>query len=338
MLHKFKNIILHTRIIFFIKVLSIIIIFLNKLSMNSSVESWTEFFQSHRLTRPFLSLLSKKKVSSASSFLFFKSRLSKPFIKKFIKTYKINPDNFEPSYGKSYNSLNDFFIRKFKPGLREFSKHRGTISSPCEGNITYIPNATESTTFFVKDKIFNLRDFLGKEDLSILHDSNNEINASMVIIRLLPEHYHRIHMPISGQIVSQTPINGKLLSVRPVAFTDWQNPLIQNYRIILECETEFKQKYFFVVVGAMFVGSIVITAKIKSPLSAGDEIGYFEFGGSTIALVFNQKDIAKIYAEWNPDAQGCLEKPLLLGSKIGELTLPKLPANNQKLSLFEVQK
>lgn len=41
-----------------------------------------------------------------------------------------------------------------------------------------------------------------------------------------------------------------------------------------------------VCVGAMMVGSTVITAKGGSNVARGDELGYFKFGGSTLVVLF----------------------------------------------------
>lgn len=41
-----------------------------------------------------------------------------------------------------------------------------------------------------------------------------------------------------------------------------------------------------ICVGAMMVGSTVITAKAGQQVKRTDELGYFQFGGSTIVLLF----------------------------------------------------
>lgn len=47
-------------------------------------------------------------------------------------------------------------------------------------------------------------------------------------------------------------------------------------------------KVAVVCVGAMLVGSIIITAKVGSELKRADEMGYFAFGGSTLVVVFEK--------------------------------------------------
>lgn len=42
----------------------------------------------------------------------------------------------------------------------------------------------------------------------------------------------------------------------------------------------------FVAIGALCVGSVTITPAVGSTLTKGQPLGYFEFGGSTVAVVF----------------------------------------------------
>ena len=42
----------------------------------------------------------------------------------------------------------------------------------------------------------------------------------------------------------------------------------------------------FVPVGATCVGSVEMTLIEDEPFSKGDELGFFQFGGSTVVLVF----------------------------------------------------
>jgi phosphatidylserine decarboxylase len=72
----------------------------------------------------------------------------------------------------------------------------------------------------------------------------------------------------------------------------------ENVRVIVPIDTERFGRMFVVCVGAMMVGSTVITAKKGQKVQRTDELGYFKFGmspfvenanregGSTIILLF----------------------------------------------------
>lgn len=277
----------------------------------TTIEQVTAFLQTSFVSRWILTTLSSRYISSIASNIFFKSSISKSFIPLFIDQYKIDASKFTPPNDAEYISLNDFFIRKFRqPPI--FAATTSMFSACCEGLITVIPDLKTTDSFFIKSHNFTLERFLqNKDDASYFSDG-----ATLIIIRLQPKHYHRIHMPTSGEILSQKCIDGKLVSVAPIAFTQWQNPLIKNFRQILWIQSTYGPKFIMAPVGAMFVGSIIITAKQKTNIVAGEDIGYFEFGGSTVVLLFRTKD-------FKPDKTflpSCQEQAIEIGTIIGQYT------------------
>lgn len=62
----------------------------------------------------------------------------------------------------------------------------------------------------------------------------------------------------------------------------------ENARTIVWMDSKEFGKVAVVCVGAMLVGSIIITAKVGSELKRADEMGYFAFGGSTLVVVFEK--------------------------------------------------
>ena len=67
-------------------------------------------------------------------------------------------------------------------------------------------------------------------------------------------------------------------------------------------------------VGAMMVGKIVNHS--KTSFQRGEEKGYFEFGGSTIVVLF-KKDIVVIDEDIIKNSQNNDETRVLMGEKIG---------------------
>lgn len=63
----------------------------------------------------------------------------------------------------------------------------------------------------------------------------------------------------------------------------------ENSRCVVYMDTEEFGKVAIVLIGAMMVGSIILTAKVGDKLARTDELGYFAFGGSTIVVLW-QKD------------------------------------------------
>lgn len=62
-----------------------------------------------------------------------------------------------------------------------------------------------------------------------------------------------------------------------------------NARTVVWIDSKEFGKVAVVCVGAMLVGSIIITAELGKEVKRTDEMGYFAFGGSTLIVIF-QKD------------------------------------------------
>jgi hypothetical protein len=62
----------------------------------------------------------------------------------------------------------------------------------------------------------------------------------------------------------------------------------ENARTVVWMDSKEFGKVAVVCVGAMLVGSIIITAQVGSELKRTDEMGYFAFGGSTLIVVFEK--------------------------------------------------
>ncbi|MDB0615211.1 phosphatidylserine decarboxylase [Tenacibaculum dicentrarchi] len=69
-------------------------------------------------------------------------------------------------------------------------------------------------------------------------------------------------------------------------------------------------------VGATMVGSIIETYTANLPVKKGDEMGYFAFGGSTIVLIVDKKNI-KIDADILKNTKNRIETFVKMGEKIG---------------------
>lgn len=237
------------------------------------------------------------KVIGKFNHIFSKSKLSTKnlslpllTIPRFLKMCEadgcaINFDDFEKK-ANQYENLNELFTRRFKPGVRFFSQNQNIFSAPAEGMLTSIPSLKKTDSFFVKNKKFSLASFLKspKNEKLIGED------PMVLIFRLRIGDYHRFHMPTSAQIIEVYDLGGKLLSVQPSAFTEKQNPFIENYRKVLVCKTTQNNIFLIVIVGAFNVGSIKISCKLNQLLSAGDEIGFFEIGGSTVVTIIPQEN------------------------------------------------
>ncbi len=201
---------------------------------------------------------------------------SKGKIKDFVRNFKIPMDEYIP---QEYRSFNEFFIRRFKEGMRPFSEG-SKFPAFAEGRYLVFPEISLEQTFPVKGKYLQASDLLG-DDLR----AKDFEGGSLVIARLCPTDYHRFHFPDEGEILEQYTISGKYHSVNPYALRKQNDVFIANERQISILKTKTFGKLAYIEVGALMVGKIVQTHSIDAPFKRGDEKGYFLFGGSTVILL-----------------------------------------------------
>lgn len=250
----------------------------------------------------FIKLLAKKYVSDFIG-LIMKSYFSKYYVSKFIKKYGVVIDDFEIANWKSFN---DFFIRKVKLTSRPFSK--SCIISPCDGKII-IRKLNKNSNFSIKGENLNLNKFLAD---SLLSDKFSD--GTLIIIRLSPTDYHRFHYPFTGDLLSSNKISGSLFSVQPIALKSISNIFVRNKREISVLKSG-KHEVIYSEVGATGIGSIVNTRKLDI-FKIGDEKGYFQFGGSTIVLIFKNGEFKPSTEIYSNSCAG-YETEILMGNKIG---------------------
>jgi len=177
------------------------------------------------------------------------SSLSRNAVEGFIQDFKIPMEEYENG---PFSSFNEFFIRKFRPGIRSFEKTPDRFSAPAEGRYLVFPSITESTKLPVKGATLNGPELLGNSP-----EMRRFYGGPGFIARLCPVDYHRFHFPDSGKVISQTEIKGPLHSVNPVALASRGDLLFRNERQITVIETENLGALAYVEVGALWVRKIV---------------------------------------------------------------------------------
>lgn len=205
------------------------------------------------------------------------------FIKPFIKSYNIDMSEFQDL---GFGSFNEFFRRPLKFGARIIDTNPKSIISPADGIMYYISNLNCQTTFMVKGTVFDLDAFLcnypGVEDF---------IEGTLVVIYLAPHNYHRFHFPCSSFATTPYRIAGFYESVNPIVYQFGIQPLIENERQVIRLKGYDRKDILMVSVGAMIVGKIALTYSPDRYYHKADEAGYFEFGGSTIVLIFPKNTV-----------------------------------------------
>ncbi|KAK6343823.1 hypothetical protein TWF696_007482 [Orbilia brochopaga] len=109
--------------------------------------------------------------------------------------------------------------------------------------------------------------------------------------RLSPQDYHRYHSPVTGTVKWYKRFSGNYYNVDPLNLRSRIDILTTNARCAVCLETEKYGEVLFVAIGATDVGTVNFRDEARlvgSRIRKGDEIGRFEFGGSSILVVFQK--------------------------------------------------
>ena len=205
--------------------------------------------------------------------LYAKSSFSRTKISSFRREFQINDTDFVDS---NYKTLNEYFIRSFKPGARVFASASDEFASPAEG---YAIAAT-SEFLPVKGITANASALLSRQPQFLISCSCS--------IRLTPKEYHRFHFPMDGEIVDQYEVDGKLYSINPTTLAYEPNLFIRNKRLVLHLKFKSGNQCYLILIGATYIGSVISHKKKGDRFRKGDEAGFFEFGGSTAVILFDK--------------------------------------------------
>lgn len=225
--------------------------------------------------------------------LFFRE----PFLKAFGRFFGVNFSEIaEPL--SSFKTLQDFFIRRLRPGLRPIDSAQ--IISPCDGAFGQCGKIEQGLLLQIKGRSYQLTDLLG--------ESAPEFeNGYFTTIYLSPKDYHRFHMPVTAPVTKARYIPGCLWPVNAWAVKNINRLFCVNERIVCW----LGQEAILVAVGATMVGKVKLafdpdlTTNIKGSagilkhyetrvLQKGEELGYFEFGSTVVLLTQTKLEVGTL--------------------------------------------
>lgn len=244
-------------------------------------------------------------------------------ITNFIKKFDVDMSESLVEDGKQFIHFNDFFCRQLKPTARPIAPENNGIISPADGAISQVGKIEEGRIFQAKGRDFTTAELLGGDK----HLAEKFTNGQFTTIYLSPKDYHRVHMPIDGELVSMHHIPGALFSVNPTTTESVPRLFARNERVVTIFKTEFGP-VAIILVGAMIVASIdtvwggqiapagrkvqVTNYNYQSPirLKKGQEMGRFKLG-STVIMLFPENSM-----EW--EAALSADDSVRMGQLIGK--------------------
>lgn len=186
-----------------------------------------------------------------------------------------------------FKNFNEFFYRALKPGARPCSApdNPHVITSPADCRSVVFNRIDAATNIWIKGRDFSVKRLLGD---AYPEDAAKYENGALGIFRLAPQDYHRFHIPVDGVLRKPKLIAGEYYTVNPMAIRSALDVYGENVRVIVPIDTVAHGRVMVICVGAMMVGSTVITRQEGEQVKRAEELGYFKFGGSTIVLLFEE--------------------------------------------------
>ncbi|OJD30607.1 phosphatidylserine decarboxylase [Diplodia corticola] len=216
---------------------------------------------------------------------------------------------------EEFKTFNEFFYRALKPGARPCSAPNDPqiITSPADCRSVVFNQISQAQKIWVKGREFTMERLIGK---AYPEDVKRFEGGALGIFRLAPQDYHRFHIPVDGVMGEPRTIEGEYYTVNPMAIRSALDVYGENVRICVPIDSPTHGRVMVICVGAMMVGSTVITAKTGDRVSRADELGYFKFGGSTILVLFEPGVM-----EWDDDmvdnSNQALETLIRVGMSVG---------------------
>lgn len=249
-----------------------------------------------------------------------------PHIQSFIQTYNLPLNELlEPDLTK-YPTFNAFFSRKLTEAARPIAGvgNASVFVSPADCRMNVFNDIDSAKKFWVKGQQFSVPELLGHEEGC---DTLQRDGKSMLVIaRLAPQDYHRFHAPCDATVISVKDIPGQLYTVNPQAINEDLNVFTKNKRSVMLVSANLgpgreQVPLAFVAIGAMLVGSIGWSKKPGESVKKGEELGWFQYGGSTVILVSPSQDQTGLQfdADLVSNSEKSTETVVTMGTQIGTL-------------------
>ena len=270
-------------------------------------QKWMDLLYGNPLGYLFTKGILKKRWASQAIGWFKSNPASALQVPEFIEEFKIPMEEYEEG---PFHTFNEFFIRRFRDGAREWEANPNRFAAPAEARYFFFPEMPKGMP--VKGHHVSLAELVGDPDFARDFDG-----GAGFIARLCPVDYHRFHFPFEGKILKSWKVEGAFHSVNPVALERNPKIFLENEREVTILESPVWGKVAYIEVGALGVGKIIQSYGNRTACMRGQEKGYFLFGGSTVVCVFEPGRI-KFDKDLVDSTFKGIETWLPLGSGIGD--------------------
>lgn len=252
-------------------------------------------------------------------------------IRAFMRGFKPDLSDAVHAEPTAYASFNDFFTRALRPGSRPVDADPRAIVSPVDGTVSEAGELRKDQLLQAKGRHYSLRALLAGHTAW----ERSFTGGRFATIYLAPYNYHRIHMPLAGELRESFYVPGRLFSVNRTTAQLVPGLFARNERVFCGFD-QGGMPWGLILVGALNVGSMttvwhgdVAPRRVREvtslpvrdefgpatrtplALAKGDEMARFNMG-STVILLLPPGE-----SQWS-DAL-VPGRPVRMGERIGNL-------------------
>jgi phosphatidylserine decarboxylase len=221
-------------------------------------------------------------------------------IRLFVRGFKPDMSDAVLTEPTAYASFNEFFTRALRAGTRPVDSDPHVIVSPVDGTVSEAGTLSADRLLQAKGHEYSLRALLAGNAAW----ERSFAGGSFATIYLAPYNYHRIHMPLAGDLRESFYVPGRLFSVNRTTARLVPGLFSRNERVFCGFDSG-GIPWALILVGALNVGSMATVwhgdvtprkhrevtslpvSDVLAPavLDKGAEMGRFNMG-STVILLF----------------------------------------------------
>jgi phosphatidylserine decarboxylase precursor len=237
--------------------------------------------------------------------------------------YMPPPASFLPDEDhKAYRTFNQFFARHVKPGMRPIAGLRddSVLVSPADCTFVGWWQIGENSEIYVVGEKNGIVESKGIQWSihELLKDSAyaDRFKGGIFTHSFLNSFdYHRWHTPVQGKILESRVIQGQAYLDVDVNQVLVNGKKVNHLNALDGTGYQFVQTRGLIVIdspmglvaclpmGMAQVSSVVITAEVGVTLHKGEELGYFQFGGSDFVMIFERSSNVQLISQPNVHVQ-----------------------------------
>ncbi len=245
-------------------------------------------------------------------------------IRTITRVYRVDVGEASSANLADYPHFNAFFTRALKPGARPLHADPAALLMPADGRISQVGRIVDGQMFQAKGHHFSAEELLADAALAAPFRDGCFAN-----IYLSPRDYHRVHMPMAGQLRQTRHVPGRLFSVSPATVAEVPQLFARNERLVCLFDTDHGP-LAVVLVGAMLVSGVeTVWGGVEIPpyaktivsrdfrgvapsvrLERGAELGRFNMGSTVILLMPKGFSVESALGP---------ESPVRVGERLGSL-------------------